>query len=265
MKTLIKKLLRTKIVGKYAQFVLDVNRNENNGNMNTNGEFLIEKDHIHDGDVVFDVGANVGNWSAHCLTLAPHARIHAFEPVQQTYQTLLKQNFPTNVTTNNIALGDQEEKRQIMKYASDNGLGTLHKRSLLEIEFSGMEDTRVSTIDVYCEKSNIPKIDFLKIDVEGHEYSVLKGAKRMIAQNAIKAIQFEYGQTYIESRTYLKDIFDLFDQNKYIVYKLYNDGSRKVAYTYDLENMRYANYLVLLRADSNAQITSSSINHRKDD
>jgi hypothetical protein len=86
----------------------------------------------------------------------------------------------------------------------------------------------------------------LKIDVEGHEYAVLQGALGMINKKSIRAIQFEYGQTYIEARTYLKDIYNLFEKKDYTIYKLYPDGPRKMTYTYDLENMRYSNYLILL-------------------
>ena len=187
----------------------------------------------------------MGNWSAHCLALAPDARIHAFEPVKKTYEMLLKQNFPSNVITNNLGLGDRKETREIAKYESDHGLGTLHRRTLSGNDSIGIEDVQITTLDDYCEENKITQIDFLKIDVEGHEYAVLKGAQRMIGKKSIRAIQFEYGQTYIEARTYLKDIFDLFKETGYTIYKLYPDGPREMLYTYDLENMRYSNYLII--------------------
>jgi FkbM family methyltransferase len=245
IKNFLKKIIRTNIVGHYAQFFLDVNRNENNGNMATNGEFLIEKEYVHDNDVIFDVGANVGNWSAHCLDLAPKSHIHAFEPVKKTYAEFINKKFPKNVVANNFALGDKEEIRSITKYGSDHGLGTLHRRTALENDSIGSEEIKVTTLDNYCEMNNITRIDFLKIDVEGHEYAVLQGALGMINKKSIHAIQFEYGQTYVEARTYLKDIYNLFEKKDYTIYKLYPDGPREMTYTYDLENMRYANYLIL--------------------
>jgi FkbM family methyltransferase len=57
------------------------------------------------------------------------------------------------------------------------------------------EEVPATTIDTYCERNGIPKIDLLKIDVEGAEYQVLLGAHHMLESKRIRCCVFEFGQT----------------------------------------------------------------------
>ena len=61
------------------------------------------------------------------------------------------------------------------------------------------------------DEKKIDDIDFIKIDVEGHELAVLQGAVNMINQNRIKVIQFEFNVANILSRVFLKDFYDLLE------------------------------------------------------
>jgi len=62
-------------------------------------------------------------------------------------------------------------------------------------------------------------IDFLKIDVEGYELDVLKGANKMIESNKIKYIQFEFTQLNTTTRIYFKDFWEVLSE-KYKIYRL---------------------------------------------
>src|SRR5205085_11763068 len=65
-----------------------------------------------------------------------------------------------------------------------------------------------STLDEFCGQENIDKIDLLKIDAEGHELEVLKGARRMIEQKKVNWIHFEFGEGNVFSRVFFKDYYD---------------------------------------------------------
>jgi hypothetical protein len=70
-------------------------------------------------------------------------------------------------------------------------------------------DCRVMTLDAYCLENHIEQIDFLKIDTEGYELFVLKGARHMLEQNRIRVVQFEFNEMNVVSRVFLKDFYDI--------------------------------------------------------
>jgi hypothetical protein len=71
------------------------------------------------------------------------------------------------------------------------------------------------TVDSYCE-NKIDRIDFMKIDVEGHEFEVLKGAVNMINDSRVSMIQFEFNEFNIFSKTFFRDYYRILKD-----YKLY--------------------------------------------
>ena len=86
----------------------------------------------------------------------------------------------------------------------------------------------------------------MKVDVEGHELEVFKGAQEMLAHKSIKRIQFEYGGCNIDSRVLLKDLFDFFQSYGYSLFKLFPHELRHVPrYDQRLENFQYQTWVVL--------------------
>ena len=76
------------------------------------------------------------------------------------------------------------------------------------------------TLDSYVEHAKLDKITLLKIDTEGHDLAVLRGAQKLIASHRIAAAQFEYNHRWIDARSYLRDSFELFQPHGYCVGKL---------------------------------------------
>ena len=105
----------------------------------------------------------------------------------------------------------------------------------------------IDTIDIYCAEQNINRIDFLKIDVEGHEFEVLRGASKMLRANKIKIIQFEYGGSYLDAHVFLKDIFRYFENfNNYKFFKILPNSLEYIAnYNQQLDNFQYSNFAVI--------------------
>lgn len=64
---------------------------------------------------------------------------------------------------------------------------------------------KATTLDTFCEAEGVSHIDFLKIDVEGFEVDVLRGATRML--NHCRFVQFEYGGTYLDAGTLLANVY----------------------------------------------------------
>ena len=149
--------------------------------------------------VIFDVGANIGTITKKYRYLFPGAMIYAFEPFPETFTELErtvcgdKQIIPCQ-----LALGSAPGKTVLHVNAS------LATNSLLETEDSAasfwgeglMETTttvevEVGTIDEFCRKNQIESIDVLKIDTQGTELEVLRGAAGMLSGRQIRVIYTE--------------------------------------------------------------------------
>lgn len=168
---------------------------------------------------VFDVGANVGEYSKALLKIMPQATVYLFEPQKKLYQELSK-NFQN---TFNIGFSDRKEILPLYGNAQKHGLTSLYKRNLKHFNLSleEQEVVNLTTIDSFCQEYQINKIHFLKIDVEGHELKVLQGAKRML--ETVDFIQFEFGGCNIDSRTYFQDFWYLLS-DQYRIYRITSKG-----------------------------------------
>lgn len=219
-----------------------------NCNMNTNGELLM-MDIIFPGDVVFDVGAHTGEWSHHLLTRQPSVSLHCFEPVPLLFNELEKNISHASVLKYNVGLSSNSEVSTFYYYPKHPGLSTLHRRPKVE-ENLQMDpiifDVDLLRLDSFCQYAGITHIDFVKIDTEGNEWNVLLGAQSMLEKRAIDFIQFEYGGCYLDSKTFLKDIYTLLSVHGYTLYRIVPFGLIQIdGWRNELENFRYSNYLAV--------------------
>jgi FkbM family methyltransferase len=184
-----------------ARRIVDRRHGDNDSHPATNGELRVMRTLLPRAAVVFDVGANVGNWTADALAINPRAEIHAFEPGRATFDRLRQRNFPANVHRNELALGAVEEERAFFVFGDTNGTNSLYRREgLTERSTESSHTVHVTTLDAYCQAAGIQRIDFLKIDVEGHEMAVLDGARTMLGEGRIDYVQIEYGGTYLQDQ-----------------------------------------------------------------
>ncbi len=207
-----------------------------------------------DAPVLFDVGANKGEFTKHILQIWKERKIqlYVFEPSQKTY-AMLKAAIPVNdsVTLVNMGLGDKSEKVELFYDREGSGLASVYPRDLSyhNINFSDHETIELTTLDLFCGQHNIDSIDFLKLDVEGHELAVLRGGKRMFDEGRVKMVQFEFGGCNLDSRSFFRDYFNFFKKD-YDLFRILSNGLRPInSYSERLEVFLSANYLAL-RKDS---------------
>jgi len=148
-----------------------------------------------------------------------------------------------NVIINQKAVSEKTGKTVFYEYGVSE-ISSIHRNDDISEECSNEIDT--VSIDEYCNTNKINQIDFLKIDTEGHELFVLKGAKGMIQKQKIRYIQFEYGPPNIFSRVFLKDIFNLFQNTNYKIFRIYPSWIKPVyGYSNELENFIPVNYAAI--------------------
>lgn len=179
--------------------------------------------------VVFDVGANEGNWSLEVLEKNPTVKIFAFEPSPKTFSVLSSRlSKYDDVTPYNFGIGSINGKLSLYDYAQENGSrhASLFKDVIVEQHESNQVveyQVDMITIDDFMKQNDIHFIDFLKVDTEGYEMECLNGAKEAIDNNKIKIIQFEFNTMHVYSKVFFKDFFDLLS-DKYSLYRLIQDG-----------------------------------------
>jgi FkbM family methyltransferase len=162
--------------------------------------------------VFFDVGANIGDYTMSINKNIPHASIFSFEPVSATFEQLTK-NVGDKAHLYNIGLGNTQGKGVIFNSANDtiSEIATMYKDALVEVFNNTNEiatiEFDIDTVDNFCTANNVERIDFLKIDVEGNELAVLQGASKMLANDRIRVIQFEFNSHNVYSRVFLRDFY----------------------------------------------------------
>ncbi len=201
--------------------------------------------------VVFDVGANHGQYAEHALRiLGPDIDLHCFEPsavASDVLTTNLGRN--DNVRIHPFALGDSPGSHDLHAAHLGGTGSSLHENILPDSPwvYDKTERIEVRKLDDVCKELGISKIDLLKIDTEGHELHVLRGARRMIEAGAIQRIQFEFGEGSVSSGTHFLDFYRLLSPH-YRLFRLLKDGLRSVEpYRLHSEVSLTTNYVALLR------------------
>ena len=145
---------------------------------------------ISDNDLVFDVGANMGNRTNIFLKLK--AKVVAIEPQKKCYN-FLKFRFGKKITIIPKGVGEKEDKKAFF-VTNASTLSTFSEEFIESTQKSGRFERYnwkqaqyidITTLDLIIQKHGVPK--FIKIDVEGYELEVLKGLS-----HAINQISFEY-------------------------------------------------------------------------
>ena len=195
-----------------------------NYDFKTNGEeyFLRHVIAPRKPQVMFDVGANDGDWALLAAKFCPAAVIHAFEIVPATADICV-QNIAAQprIILNRAGLSDAPGTIPVRTY---RGLST--HASILNFPHdaeSDVIDCPVIAGDDYVAAHKIAKIDLLKIDVEGAENRVIAGFTECLRAGKIAAIQFEYGRANILSKFLLRDWYELLLPLGFRIGKLYPD------------------------------------------
>jgi FkbM family methyltransferase len=194
-------------------------------------KFLAKRVSTIKNAVVFDVGANIGDYTKAVLSVNRDASVYAFEPHPVTYTRLCQNLEGRNVALMNVAVGDAEGDMLLYDYESQDGsahasvyrdvIENIHKKKSLS------HSVKVLSVDDFSAKNDIENIALLKIDTEGNEFSVLRGAKNMIARGSIDMIHFEFNEMNVSSRTFFRDFWDMLAD--YNFYRLLGSGMVKLS------------------------------------
>jgi len=195
---------------------------------------------IKPGDFILDIGANIGFHTLYFAQLTGNmGKVTAFEPVSHNYAALKKNielNKYTNITSYNIALSNKNEQIKIQADLKSNNPGA----------YNLFENGDVSIKCVVGDQVIVdPKVDFIKIDVEGYESFVLDGLIQTIKKNKPKII-FEYDKHYHLKTGRVEDyVFILLASLNYGFEYIHRNGLKKIT---SFKNLVSGNILAIPNA-----------------
>jgi FkbM family methyltransferase len=139
-----------------------------------------------DGDVLLDIGANIGYISATFLKNVPHSRVVAVDPqtgIQDLLHTNLSQFAPKRYSIHPVALSDHNGKDMFATTAGNTG------DSFLTVDAPGAYPVDVRSAGQFLDR--VGRVDLVKVDVEGHEETILESAKEYLRANQPRIVVFE--------------------------------------------------------------------------
>jgi FkbM family methyltransferase len=213
-----------------------------------NAEVTAALKFIRPGATVFDVGANKGEWSRAVRKQVGDVRLFLFEPQAACVPYL---EIDGAILTQ-AAVGEMDGRATLYCPGDAAGHASLHIRG--DTYFAGQifapNEVTVVSIDSFIEANAIQSVDFMKMDIEGHELFALRGADRALAKGVIRALSFEFGSGNINSRTFLRDYWALLTKHSYKMYRILPGGRtfRILRYDEDLEYFRGVSNYMAVRA-----------------
>lgn len=200
-------------------------------------EFNFLKNFLKPEDTVFDVGTNMGFysvWMSRYLILP--GQIHCFEPDDLSIKRL----------TENIKINNLEALAKVNQSAVTDNVGEFFfttgldgENHLSPINESYLKKVSGITLDYYAKQNRIFEIAFIKIDVEGFELGVLKGAAKLLMQKQILVIQLEINKQLRNANIDVRELIDYLTTYGYSLYSYDVNQKSLVPVLYDVHRENY--------------------------
>lgn len=176
--------------------------------------------------VLFDVGANVGEWTKRLRESYQNSEVYLFEPQPACLEELHTLHLERACIIPHAASSSGGERLQLFTPREGAGTASLHERgdSYFQSDTYSSIDVTTVTIDEVVAEHRVERIDFMKIDVEGHELAVLQGAQKTLESHMVKALSFEFGSGNINSRTFFRDFWDMLSPLGFRMYRIQPSG-----------------------------------------
>lgn len=172
---------------------------------------------IKRGDTVIDVGANIGYYSVIFSKLVGEGgNVISFEPTNH-YMNVLKMNLEANNVSNvKIIKAGLSDKNQNLEIHIEGSTATFHNPK--NITPATKEIVQLTTLDEFIENHPLKKIDFIKVDIDGHEPIFLKGAwKTLEKYNPIIILEVSHLH-YLQAGFNVWDFYDMLKKKNYKIY-----------------------------------------------
>ena len=211
----------------------------------TNGEMWLIDLLAPDISLFVDVGANVGEWTTSVLEKAPSARGIVLDPSTEAYDELQRTLGSARVEVLHAAAGDVAGRQTFYQEPRAGRTSSLYAAAAA-VERTAHE-VDVVTLDQLVAAGGVERIDLLKIDAEGHDLRILEGSHRLLTEQRVGVVQFEYNVAWQYAGCRLKDAEHLLQRLGYRMLLLKNNGVYTFPYDIYGDFYHYANFIGVSR------------------
>jgi FkbM family methyltransferase len=191
-----------------------------------------------------DVGANLGDWTAVIREHAPDARGLLFEPSEAALDGLRDRfGHDPGIEIVDAAVGAEPGEA---RFFEEPGAG--EASSLVPghaAPDATLRTVRIATLDDELAQRDLGQVDLLKIDAEGYDFEVLRGARGSLRERRFGVIQFEYNGPWARAGGTLAGAIGLLESCGYEVYLLRDSGLTRVDHEFYGEFFGYTNFVAL--------------------
>lgn len=246
-------IIGRRFLNRLGAFLYWRTRGENLDDPDRNGEYrtldVVMQQLAKTDTVVFDIGANVGDWSESFLGRNPACKIYAFEPVATTFAHITARfKGESRIEVCRAAVSDQPGSCVMRVEGELSGSNSLYR--MPGEKNASLETVAAITGDEFAAARGIRDIDYIKIDVEGHEVRALQGFRQLLGERRIRFIQWEYNKTWIPAGASLHELFELLVPAGYRLCKIRPNGLLCYQhYARTLDNYCYSNWLAICDRD----------------
>jgi FkbM family methyltransferase len=197
-----------------------------------------------------DVGANRGEWTAMMLRYAPaDVRAVLFEPGAAA-AARLRERFRHRDGIDVVQRALSDRPASAVPFFEEPGAGNTSSLSRGASTAQAQETTvDVTTLDAAAERLSLARIDLLKVDAEGHDLAVLRGAERLLRENRVGILQWEYGDAWIPGGFTLGAALDYVSSFGYETLLLKRGGLHRFDYSLFGEYFTFSNFVSVRGGD----------------
>ena len=231
---LLERIFGRRLLARAGRFLYLGARRELTNSPDVNGEYALIRavsQQIHgtaSRHICFDVGANLGDWSAELLTAMDDTDVilYPFEPAPAQHAHIsarLKAEIAIGrVIVQKLALAAAPGTTRFLVTGDDSGNNAIATSNAV---VSGQSITvELDTVDRFCDRNALNMVTFIKVDTEGNDYNVIAGASHMLAAGAIGVLQFEYNWRWVAFGHMLREVFNAVERLDYAVAQVTQEG-----------------------------------------
>tara|TARA_B100000242_G_C43022430_1_gene475879 strand:- start:493 stop:1296 length:804 start_codon:yes stop_codon:yes gene_type:complete len=215
-----------------------------------NGEYKLLKNILNkkENAIVFDIGANIGEYSKFVLSANKSERLKVFsiEADPRNFSKLSKNISDKRITFINCAINSKPGIVNLFISGDLNdcpGSNSIYKQESISEESISV---KAKTILEIKEEFQVGKITLIKIDIEGAEVDAIYGMRKLLYDREVDYIQLEYNQTWISAKKSMKDIFDIAFEYNYSLFRIsLNELIPLERYTPLVDDFNFQNLLLV--------------------
>ena len=173
---------------------------------------------------VFDVGAHWGLSAVRYLRWFPRCQVHCFEPVTENFVRLRRRfERQPRIHCHQLAMGERRKESLILVPVSRDRSRLVGLKTDPSLRQNAtLEKVSIETIDRFCREVGLERIGYLKIDTEGNDLNVLRGAAKMLSRQRIDIVEVEAGMNP-GNRTHVpfEEFKTLLERYGYLLFGIY--------------------------------------------